>query len=842
MNRVILAFGLCLGLAAPAWGEVGVRESGNYMTVDTGAVKAVFNKKLARLGSLTIGSEKIVGGNNGLLNAAVWRGLSTPQRDPYRLAAPLLPGKDGKAELTHARAADGTVTVTNTWTTTYTSLKQQWRFTDGSAAIAVDVRADVLADTCQIACTTGTMHPFRKKKLTILPEPPRPAYQEDFRRAPAQVALVIEGAEQALNVTVPPPGTEANPDIDRVMTDLDSRAAPAMAVYFKSITPLQKAYHGRFTLTVGKPTPGPGQWQAAEGKPWETGAPVVIVDVWPEKLVNDNHADGKVFITLLNATDQPQAANLAVTMERGLNEVQPVKTLPVTLKPHQRQRVAVPFKTDGRDFGAELVAAVSVDGKVVHRASETIGIATDWKKLFQFSIYYPKGADPGSVQRLRETYMTVYHAFCWYTEDGVLVMDPDIEYISDMGKQKRHPRWFLEFNKACREAGIKTNMYYGLGINGSGPGWELDPTRMCFNTRGQAIYICDIFDPRFRRFLADQFIGSIDMFGWDSVMIDCVTCLRHEPGPFSSYHHRNWKGDKCGTVLHEDPDTAGAMWLEELKTRVRAKHPRFVFMGNGLGPTKGFLNSTGIGPKVYLATEVVLSEIGGGGTAVHAKSHMGLWSNFAECLDVHTSGRYLNRVDGKNLNQFPQYMYIPSPYGGPVTTRTYFSLCFANQLHTYNWWPPEAMSLDGQPFSRYMRFSLRHGEWFYDIPGIAWVQPKDAGFVRVTAPPAVRWQNYVYWRKAPGKGRDLLVHLVNMPPEKYTWRNTRPPVTLRDIPVTVTLPAGSRCTEAWVLSPDREPMARKLAVIQKGDRVELTVPELDHYDLLIVRTQPREGR
>ena len=833
MHRYLVAAVLALAFALPVEAAVSVKDSDAYVTIDTGRFSAVFRKKEGVLTTLKVG-DKEVKTSLGLFAPRLIPGLSAPAASPPQLPRTLVPGTDGSVEFQLEDESPGRAVARTVWRTDRANVTQQWTFEDGATQIPVDVEAEILADTYEIYFLAGGIQGLPEP--VILPEPGRPAYGHDFRRTPAFLCAAAGDGSVGLSVSVPPPGSEGNRDMDRVATELGDRG-PALSAHFKGISPAQMKYRGAFALSVGEPQAGPPQWQAIEGEPWRTNASVVVVDMWPDKILYDNNENGKIRVTLLNCTSVAQSVSLEVELERGFTETERLKPFELVLNPAQRTTVDVPFNAGPRDFGVRAVARVLSDGKEVHRGTQVFGVATDWKKLFQFCIVYPKGPEPGLVQKIREAYVSVAHVFSWYPEDGTLTPTEDKLYDSHQRTLRKNGIWFKQFNESCRAAGIKSNMYYHVGGNGPGAGWEADPTMMTYTPHGQAIYSANLYDPRFRNFLAQQMIESIDYFGWDSCMLDCITVFGPgEEAPFSFFNYRDFSGRKAGLAMGPDADTAGAAWLEELKQRVHRKHPRFVFMGNGLGPSASFLESTGLGPKVYLAGEVILTELGGGGSAVWEKHGMGTWKGLVECLNIQNRGRHTTEVDGQTLDRYPHYVYIPTPYGGPITTKAYTGLCFANGFHTYNWWPAEALDQMGQAHSAYNRFSLRWGELLYDLGRTQWVPPEDADFINVTAPASVLWKDYVYWREGEGDTRDLVVHFLNLPPEEFVWKNVRPPRIARDVRVETRLPEDTGVSHVWWASPDRgdEPLELKYEV--RGGKLTFSIPELECYGLAVVRT------
>jgi len=503
-RHLLVAVALAAAFAFPAGAAVSVKDSRAYVTVDTGRVSAVFRKKEGVLTTLRLADREVKTGW-GIFAPRLIPGLSAPAPSPPHLPRTLIPGRDGEVEFQLEDTSPERAIVRALWRTDKANVTQEWTFEDGATEIPVRVVAQVLADTYEIYFLARQLEGLPEP--VILPEPGRPAYGHDFRRTPAFLCVAAADQSVGLSVSVPPPGPEGNADLDRVATEPTDKG-PSLSVYFKGITPAQKKYRGAFVLSMGEPQEGPPQWQAMEGEPWRTDAPVVVLDVWPNKIIYDNDEDGRLSVTVLNCTSRPQSVSLQVDLERGFANVESLKPVRLTLKPQERRRVDVPFNSGPRDFGVRAVVRVLSSGREVHRATEVFGVATDWKKLFQFCIVYPKGPEPGLVQKIREAYVSVAHVFAWYPDDGTLVPKEDRLYDSHQGERKKNGIWFKQFNESCRKAGIKSNMYYHVGGSGTGEGWEADPTMMTYTPHGQAIYCANLYDPRFRSFLAEQFNES----------------------------------------------------------------------------------------------------------------------------------------------------------------------------------------------------------------------------------------------------------------------------------------------------------------------------------------------
>ena len=828
-----------------ALGRVSISgiEAERYETVGTGKISATFDKEAGVLVGLRRAG-RYIKAKGGIFAPYLVPGLGpggsgqlpdalspAAQKSAHNMARGAARGGTVEFEITDR--GTNSANVRSVWRTDKAIVTQEWRLEDGADEMQAAVEAEILADTYEILFVAGNIEGL--PEAVILPEAGRTAYGHDYRRTPAFLCVEAGDRDTGFCVSVPPPGSKANPDFDRVATG----DGPSLFVYLRGITPSTKKYRGSFTLGLGEPQEGPPQWQAMEGEPWKTQAPVVIVDVWPNRIIYDNLEDGNISVTLLNCTSREQEAALQIDLERGLTEKESLKPVGLTLKPGERKKVEVPFNSGAADFGVRAVVRVLSDGREVHRARETFAVATDWGKLIQYCLHYLKGYPWGEVQDIRENYISMMHRFQWYPNEGTLAPRGDVNRIYDTLQFKKGGSdiWWKQLNECCHKMGIRTNMYYGLGLTGPGADWEIDPAMMTYTQDGQPLDQASLYDPRFREFLADEFIKAIDYFGWDGCMLDCITVFNQgEIGEFSFFNYRDVQGRKSGLVMGPDADAAGAAWLNELKQRVREKHPGFLFIGNGTSSGTGFLHTTGLGPKVYLASEGVMTEFSGSSAGVWSNDGVGTWKGMVACQNTHNRGRHTTEVDGQTLDKYPHFMYAPTPYGGPISTRTFLGLCFANGFHTYTYWPIEALDLRGQAHSSYNRFSLRWGEFLYDLERIEWVPPEKADFISVQTPGPVLWKDYVYWRKRDGGGRDLMVHFLNLPPEEHTMNNARPPETRRDISVSLNLPGGALVDGVWWLSPDEGGEPQKLKYSLKGDRLTTSIPTIEYYGLMVIRT------
>ena len=789
--------------------------AGDGTVTDTGPAFVLANGQLKATISKTNGCVTSLEGNGMHWDSAGFgRLLLYPPLEPVYggpISTPL-DQKDGKAEV--RKMGEGVHVM---WTSDLGTLEE-----------TINLDGAVLYGGCLLTLAKPafqatflvdpTLSAAERDQCVFLPD--KTALRDVYRQCGAWEVLSHEPSGRRLGVLAD------GPDDDYLVLSDARMAVQLKPLHFER----QKQYHGLFSLYLGANASGLPADLAPGKEPF-----VDLLRFQSSKLIYAPGEAGQLLLTLRSVTPTDHKFTVQVLASRGLADAKPVVSQEVTLPAFAQQTVSIPWQPGTAEGGIGLDAKVLADGKVTGVASDACIVTKNWSQYFQLGIVYPTDDTAASLARtMRDSYLSVGHCFAWSQQNGSLTPDTD-KYISSQGFEKSKLA-FLRFNQEMHARGLKTNFYWDLFPNDPPGDLALaakDPTTVLYEPSGQPFsgmggLGTDPYLQWSRDFVVRQFKASIAMFGWDSMMFDCVTYFAVQDTPFTAFNMRNWKGEVAGKELAADPDTAGEKWLTEVKAGVRAQYPDFVFMGNELGPD-GFLSGTGMGPKTYAATEIPLSELGGGGADVAGKTGVGTWAGLKQVLDIQHAGR-----EGLGLGNKPNYVYIPIPYGGEESTKGSFALLFANRHHLYGWWPAPAGSLFAQAEEQYLRFATRFCEFIYS-DNAKWYPPDKVDFLKVEAPAGVAWREYVYERPR-ARGRELLVHLVQQPHGEYMWRQSTPPETLKNLPVQLTLGAGEKVSGAWLLSPDREP-ERVPVPVQAGAPVRLTVPELTYYGVLVVEVQ-----
>ncbi|MCG2658789.1 MAG: hypothetical protein L6437_00895, partial [Kiritimatiellae bacterium] len=349
-----------------------------------------------------------------------------------------------------------------------------------------------------------------------------------------------------------------------------------------------------------------------------------------------------------------------------------------------------------------------------------------------------------------------------------------------------------------------------------------DPSKVLYKADGQPNIDHDIsaniYMPGFRDWISDQVIRSITELGWDSVFLDCSQVPPWYAGLY------DWQGRPAGESLGKDPDSVGTAFYTDFCSRISAKYPQFVFMHNPEVFKAEFQY-----PKSFVAAgRMAMLEIGGGGGQICNKSSIyGQWDSLLNAFATirATKRRY-------NVEQVRSDTLMLQNFGGEITTKTLTAICFANGFNTeIPGMPPGSIYADD--LRQYMQFgAARYSALIYHDK-IRWISPADVR-ITVDAPPSVRWKDYVFQRDL-GDETDLIIHLFQLPPGKYVFRQPERQPILSNLKMTIPALEGMTFKDVWLLSPDRPARAETMKASVKRGAIQITIPDLWIYDVVVAR-------
>ncbi|MHB9024716.1 MAG: hypothetical protein ACYC7E_11170 [Armatimonadota bacterium] len=829
LTAIAILFALCTAGIYAA--EVSVTAEAGAWRVNTGQAVFAVDKKLGALTEVGIPGGKRVIGNFFL--ARVYPPLSEGKATEA-LPEPCMQEKETvTAEMTQPEP--GRAVATSAFACRLGRVEQTYTFFAGAAYAKVEVALTLTAPASEAVLACGRPSPLNLAAGRFYPRDeqwglPYKPWLPDTNRyllAPEYAFWLDPATGIGAGVLVPEGG-----DLDRISYKLCASAVNmnvpsefALNVHFRSL------YRGSRTLrgtcyvfpAVGK-ADGERVWQQADAAGHMARPAVQIERVYPGKLVYARNEKGVITATLRNRTEEAQTVTAKCVLVRGLDERQLAgyKT-GIQVPPLGKTQVVFPFTADAREFGVQAEAVILREDRVLDRRSDPFQTLDDVGKAM-FMCY--SGIENG---HMRENFINTIQWFNWYPEAGTLDA-PLGPYKSHMASMMRNGQDIYDGIKDAHRQGLKTMFYYWLSGSGTGTlDYARNPELLVYTENGQPVRP-NLYTKEFRDFLADQFLKTINKFGWDAVMIDCMdTVCGETPGAFNAYFYRTRDGKMAGEEFAPTPDAAGAKFFGELIGRVRKTHPKFVWFANGVG-MNATVENPGIGPLNYKTSEMFMVEMGGGGSYLREKTGIGLWrgaNGFIASLDgIH---RFRESV---GYYHRPECVYGGTlPYTSEVTVRGILGAYFANRHTATILSAPPALNTRARPMADYLRFAVRYGEYIYH-EDIQWIPPEKQTQVTAAAPKAVQWRQYVYRRPLPG-GEQTIVHFLNPPRDEGVYHAMLPPASALNTRVRLKIPAGLRLKNCVYLTPDQTPNQVKVQMTADEGSVVVTIPQIDAYGLLL---------
>jgi hypothetical protein len=543
----------------------------------------------------------------------------------------------------------------------------------------------------------------------------------------------------------------------------------------------------------------------------EAHPPVTVEKVWPNKVLYANNEEARCEVTLRNWQDQPAKVDLVTTLRGDLDQSETLDKRAVALQPREEQKLTLTWNTGKREYGYEIEVAASQSGKTLDSAREYFGIASDWLKIMQ---------DGGS----RLYYQNVIRIHNHQAIDGTLdVPEGDYEIWTSDHNYYSNGTELRRLIKELKDQGIKPCFYlYAAATPWGAVDYGRDPQKILYTADGHAAtdwgQVPNIYAQGFRDWLVDQIDKAIDHLGWEACFLDVS-----QGPPQNARELLDWQGRPAGAELGPDPDSIGAAWFTDVRGRVRAKHPGFTNMHN-----PEVFKSEFQFPKSFVAAgKMSMIEIGGGGGAITYKDmKYGRWTSLIEVFNSVRATKHRYGVEAVR-----SYPLTVAAMGGDTCCRTMQAISFASGFNTANVaYPPG--SIYGDVLRNYLQFATRYSALLYHDK-IKWIPPEEVQ-ATVEAPAGVLWKQYVFQRDL-GQEVDSLLHLVQLPPDPFIYRRPGKQAKITGLKATAPLPQGTSLRDVWLLSPDRATRAERLAAQVQGGKVSFTIPDLEVYDVVVVR-------
>jgi len=552
--------------------------------------------------------------------------------------------------------------------------------------------------------------------------------------------------------------------------------------------------------------------------------PPIEARVETDKLTYHHGEQGVATVTLTNDADAPKSASLACAIVSGVNTETALSTQIVDLAPGGVKTVQIPFDTTSLQWGAEVRATVKMADGVAEHTGAVIAVHDNFWALAMLAAQSTDGGrsfkDPkvaaARVAQWRKSGETGFEMFFWAPDDFGDFNPKTEDYISGQTEYEESISGTKNLIEAAHKNGMAATVYSNLWGTDGQSGYKLMREHPdWFAWAGQGAVWLELWDrstanqgPHFEKWCetgllsdtgdigtaiithhANELVASHRTFGWDAVRYD-------------SYDSNPW-----------------VVWATKLtRTLVEKQEPSFRF---------GY-NTFPINDASRGAMDTMIS--GGGMDMVEyiRPTRMPLLANYmaeiAKCRDlVWAHGGNLGPI---NMNQPGPAYALDGMYMGAA-------ILAAGGHAYYN--PLES------EMGHHAQFALRYSEMIWDN-GLLPVKDPDSVVSFGGGAKPMLWETLARTREVNGHYR-LVLHVINAPPDYQFFKDVtlKIPPPLRSIPLSLNLPEGAKVLSVADLSPVRGLEPTLLTPAVAGTMVNVTIPEVRFYDVIVVDFTAAKG-
>ena len=588
----------------------------------------------------------------------------------------------------------------------------------------------------------------------------------------------------------------------------------------------------------------------------EVAKPVALEEVRPIKLIHRLNAPARTRVVLQSRSAGSETVRMVSEVVGGVDERREVDSRTVKLEPNERKAVVIDWNSGTREYGLTFRVKLLVNGKIIDEKEDYTSATNFAPKIAQVGINGPNANQPGSehswAQQYRDKYIGIVEYYCW-PPDELLELTPDTEkfqpHTESQGSYEAtiHRKFIQDFVKEADTRGVHiyamdAGMISLPGMldrpdlvkyTADGQPWiyngklyGANPKKgEPYHTRRKAVGLGAPYDPEFVKDWGNEMAASVDMFGWKGCRWDWGFVPSAPGDPLlwdqteEERQRRVWYNSKGvpSTKLFPDPDQTGAELLKIWRTTVRKRHPDYVY-GTNFGASEDrkrlspryFKEAT---TNSFLLFEFLLGS---------CSEKYNTWEKWAKAM---TEATQRVRVNGGQ----PCIGYMRGYAADGTALRLSQYLMFASGCH----WAGGA----GMPHSlddtwKRFRFATRFSEYYYD-PGFLLLPEERRGEVSVQAHARVFWRQFVYER-VRDQGRDVTVHLLNLPESDFIIMHHEVPAAKENITISLKLAGGEKLERASIMLPDPLPHAGPLQSSTAGTAVTVKVPRLETAAIVLL--------
>lgn len=619
--------------------------------------------------------------------------------------------------------------------------------------------------------------------------------------------------------------------------------------------------------------------KAAAAKANRSSTPVVITDIKPSRIRYDEGNRGSARYAIKNNTGKTITGTVRIKMGYDINSSRTLQTRKVTLKPGTN-RFTIAYNVGKETFGRELAISFT-SGNPKYNASA--------KEYFQVAKEYMRVMMHGTGK-----YQNFMHNFASETSDFGVKKTDDLEYLS--AQPRYHMKWRsrLPYLRHVRDKGFITSFYQAKAFAGQQGIEEArkHPEFLLYDENGQPardFYYGGIPDPfeiaspieinkeRRKKILNGRDFLDVKISAWHHYIPDFMNedCIKYQTKCVRDYQKAigfdvmyldntptitvgyTYEGKQnIAGMTHEEIANYNAKITHLWNTGLRKGDPNRGSWCNGVSPSSTrwqrgngrWVNTAGMGidtPEFKDPND-------------HYIQAMTAYKNIALLSEIQHVFVPSSNIPGRNPDLWMEHLieqrdfliqkykstvvfgYIGTPYKGPKpmprnaywpTLHYFLALAVATQHHhiIYSHPMPARDAFD--------QFMTRYSGLLWDRDLIVKSAADAQKTVKVNSKAKLHWKNFVYTRKQGNKDA-VIMHLVRpYPLEKWDLEWKIPATILKDVTVTVDIPAGKKPVFAKAMRPNLpeekdQIVEHILPVTVKGNKATVKVPAFSYYTML----------
>jgi len=561
---------------------------------------------------------------------------------------------------------------------------------------------------------------------------------------------------------------------------------------------------------------------------------VAIHDLEVDKIRYKPNETAQVTGAVVNYADAPRDLELGFALIRRMDDVEEVATQPIKLEPKGTARFAVQAPLDERLWGHEIRCVAKEAGRALTSASEYFTVHTNpWAVAIgafpmDLTIYRagPNGrnAEANAVNRKRKYQNQLEFVFWAPCDYGDLT--PDGDYWSGQMRRRNSAestKWLID---AFHKAGIACAFYSKIQTGGGKAGYEVlrkhpewlspvfyDVAQLDRWDRSTEMSVwpqlgvrMDIPDPSVHH--AQEIVRSVKQFGWDMIRYDS-SLMWEESGDVLRLVKR--------IVGKECPDLK---WGYNTGYHRTDKHPP---------PTSGKWGSDPNAEWNKPPVKPVFDMLCEDGSMI-----MGEYNTHA--ADGWTYTRYGSRhIYARKLAHERGGHIVFCPFEPNNHTDTTYQEILVLAARAHRAWDPAKGSRLGP---KYEQFATRFAGCLWDNQAVPFENAREWIDWGENAQHLFLWDSYACLRKSGEKGTDVILQLVNMPPERVnSYDDCRVPPPRENLVCSMRLPEGVKPRDVWCATPDPHLTLEKLPLQVKDGRATFTVPKLRFWNMVVLRLE-----